>query len=697
MPWRANKLQPFALQGSASVSDGNSDSGNRSPFQGSSVDGSDGAVSVGPPGSSLDLKGIPIWDEESVAADGASRLGAKQISRGRIMEDSKYAQMLANAFISCKEVDEFRFPWECGHLKPFFESASESNGIDKDFLSVKADWVGLDWQSDPVAQSPPQFGPQVAEDGVFHTKAILAMPDKTFAEQNSAVTELAVNKWVSIVSACLLASETGRLIINLGSLDAQKDGAQRIVQSIIGTRSPRTACARANSMLGFMRWAFDEFPEVVQPFDEDKVWRYLCHLQDNSAAATKGASFVSACRYACHIFGFECLGKVCSSQRVQGVANLMYVGKRPLRQCLVLTVEQVRFLHSMLKDSMADEFDKAISSYILIALYGRCRHSDLGHIHDVTHDHSDEGGFCEIRTKHHKTARTVALKATLLPIILPGLDVNGAPWIGEAKAALERVGLSFDGLIDGPVLKPPNRSGLCQRGIASTEITKFLRLCFEGGKEISPLESRVSSHSLKATLLSWSGKYGLGPADQAVLGRHSSAYSESSAIYSRDASIRAVRRLQEIILAISRQEFNPDAQRSAYFKDSKQTEVTMVGQTGESAVWIKDESDDGSSASDASASDDEGSEIDEQPPPKCIRVTLAQLESSHFWKHRQSKVVHYCESFTVANADAAVVFGCGRAVNSNFQGTKEFDSTWMCKMCKAKALKDGALGSKRKD
>ena len=697
MPWRSNKLQPFSLQGSASVSDGNSDSGKRSLFHGSAVDDTWSEISGDQAGSNFDLEGIPTWDEESGLADNASVLGAKRISRGRTLEDSKYAQMLSNAFISCKEVDEFRFPWECGHLKPFFESDRDSNEIDKDFLSVKADWVGLDWQSDPVAPPPAQFGPQLGEDGIFHTKAILAMPDKTFEEQNLALTELAVNKWVSIVSACLLASETGRLIINLGSLEAQKDGAQRIVQSIIGTRSPRTACARANSMLNFMRWAFEESPEVVQPFDEERVWRYLCHLQDNSAAATKGASFVSACRYSCHVFGFECLGKVCNSQRVQGVANLMYVGKRPLRQCLVLTVEQVRFLHSMLEDPKADVFDKAICSYVLIALYGRCRHSDLGHIHDVTHDHSEEGGFCEIRTKHHKTARTISLKATLLPIILPGLNVNGAPWIGVAKMALEQVGLCFDGLIDGPVMKPPNRGGLCQRGIASTEITKFLRLCFEDGKEVSPLESRVSSHSLKATMLSWGGKYGLSPADQATLGRHSSVWSESSAIYSRDASIRAVRRLQEIILAIARQEFNPDAPRSAYFKDAKTTEVATVGQTGESAVWIKDESDDGGSISDGSASDEDESEVDEPPPPKCIRVNLAQLETSHFWKHRQSKVVHYCESFTVAKADAGVVFGCGRAVNSNFHGTKEFDSTWMCKMCKAKALKDGALGPKRKD
>ena len=120
-----------------------------------------------------------------------------------------------------------------------------------------------------------------------------------------------------------------------------------------------------------------------------------------------------------------------------------------------------------------------------------------------------------LRTTHHKTARTVSLKATLLPIILPGLSVLGTPWVNEAKAALEKIGLVFKGLLDGPIFQPPSKWGLCQRGISSAEVTRFLRLCFESGSPPSAAESRVSSHSLKATMLSWGGKYGLGPSDQA--------------------------------------------------------------------------------------------------------------------------------------------------------------------------------------
>ena len=69
-------------------------------------------------------------------------------------------------------------------------------------------------------------------------------------EQKKALIELALSNWITIVSACYLASETGRIVIKLGNLEAQKEGSRRIVQSIIGTRSLRTASSRAN-LAGF--------------------------------------------------------------------------------------------------------------------------------------------------------------------------------------------------------------------------------------------------------------------------------------------------------------------------------------------------------------------------------------------------------------------------------------------------------------
>ena len=77
------------------------------------------------------------------------------------------------------------------------------------------------------------------------------------------------------------------------------------------------------------------------------------------------------------------------------------------------------------------------------------------------------------------------------------------------QAALAGIGLCFNGVIDGPVMRPPGKLGLCERGIVSAEVTKFLRICFEKGQQVSANEARISSHSLKATTLYWCGKFGV--------------------------------------------------------------------------------------------------------------------------------------------------------------------------------------------
>ena len=112
---------------------------------------------------------------------------------------------------------------------------------------------------------------------------------------------------------------------------------------------------------------------------------------------------------------------------------------------------------------------------------------------------------------------------------------------------------------------------------------------------------------------------------------------------------------------------------------------------------MKDESEDGGSVSSGSSSGDDSSSDEAPPPPKCIRVSLASLERSQFWRHKQTKTVHYCEQMGASTAGDGAVFACGRPVGANYMGAKDFDSTWMCRMCKAKALKDGALGPMRKE
>ena len=234
----------------------------------------------------------------------------------------------------------------------------------------------------------------------------------------------------------------------------------------------------------------------------------------------------------------------------------MYVQKESLKQARVLQVSDIQWMHSQLSNVEMHIVDRAFCGYILICLYGRCRHSDLRLVHAIATDYVSRGGFVEISTRCHKNAKTVALQSVLLPIVLPAVGVSGNLWYDEVSAVFDAVGLKSRGLIGGPLFKPPTKldhTVLCNRGITSKEVTHFLRLCCEDSESLGnldPSSERVSSHSLKATLLSWMSKYGCDPSVQASLGRRSSVYHETSTVYSRDAAVKAVRELQKVICSI---------------------------------------------------------------------------------------------------------------------------------------------------
>ena len=245
--------------------------------------------------------------------------------------------------------------------------------------------------------------------------------------------------------------------------------------------------------------------------------------------------------------GYGNLDEILNSNRLKGSADLMFVTKEHLKQSRVLTVHQVVQLHQILTNGTTADYDKAAAGYLLLALYGRCRHSDLQNVIEVIHDYSDDGGYLEFRTSSHKTARN-ALKRT---IVLPVHGVDGVCFVGVIEDAFNKVGLSLRGKINGPVFRPPSRDGSpCKRGLISTECSRFLQLFLNEPSSSLNGEPVMTSHGLKATGLSWCSKFGLLPADKSILGRHVSATCESSAVYSRDLSTRSVALFQGIILDI---------------------------------------------------------------------------------------------------------------------------------------------------
>ena len=177
-----------------------------------------------------------------------------------------------------------------------------------------------------------------------------------------------------------------------------------------------------------------------------------------------------------------------------------------------MTVAQVKGLHKSLRDDSLHLMDRAVIAYILFALYGRCRNSDLLMIHSVESDFTGDGGFVTVETCNHKTGRLAMLKTRLLPIVVPARGVDGQIWVGDALRVLRSAGMDLRTPINGPLLHAPSGEPgvFMQRGLRASEVSTMVR-SFIGspGSDAAASGASVSSHSLKATTLSWCARFGL--------------------------------------------------------------------------------------------------------------------------------------------------------------------------------------------
>ena len=190
----------------------------------------------------------------------------------------------------------------------------------------------------------------------------------------------------------------------------------------------------------------------------------------------------------------------------------------------------------------------------MTCLYSRA--SDFLRVDHVGFDDHGDDGFLELVLKAHKGARSAKRKAQLLPVLAPSRGIDGLPWVGEVVSAFAEVGLPFLGRIQGPLFRP-------QCSPDGPEITSLLH------KFLRPAEGRrVSSHSLKATLLSWCSKFGINEHHQNMLGRHSGALKGAAPLYSRDLAVAPARSLQQVLAEVHVGNFVPDAPRSVAFPNN---------------------------------------------------------------------------------------------------------------------------------
>ena len=439
-----------------------------------------------------------------VGEDGDDEWSLVETPPSPVIAASSMANLIEKAVAQNSALASMDFPWERGIFKDLFRRDSFPTVI----------------SNIPIENAVGKAGPICAEalqesvldnsnllsEHIF-MQAISNVSDKCIQERRQEQTDLAITKWLCVLQAHLLASSTGRQILHLGKNMVQSEAARRIVRAVIGVRSPTTAINRANCMLRFYRWVANESKDGFHPFTEEVVWEFLNALQSSQAAPSTGSSLLSAFRYSKFVFGFSVLDDILSSKRIQGLTELMFVNRRYLKQAKVLSVNQVCELRKLVKNGGLCDIDRAAAGYLLVALYGRCRHSDLACVEEVVKDFDSSGGYLEIRTAVHKTSRSIQKKVRLLPIVIPAVGVNGECWVQDVESAFERIGLKLEGRIGGPIFRPPKKDGsLCKRGLLSSECSKFLQLFLDEPSSCEDGGQVMTSHALKATCLSWSSK-----------------------------------------------------------------------------------------------------------------------------------------------------------------------------------------------
>ena len=456
------------------------------------------------------------------------------------------------------------------------------------------------------------------------------------------------------------------------------------LEACMGLKSCFTVEKRANSLLIYMRWA-QACKDASDFLSEESVWRFFQQLKNDGAAKTMCGSVLSALRFLHHVVGVQ-VHSVISSRRLVGLAEVLGCDGRPVVQASELTVEQVRHLHHLLEADGTDPLDRYCIAYLLLALYARARHSDLCSVYSCSLNFEGSRGFLEFNLRGHKSAKSLALKNQLLPVLVPATSVVGRPWLHKACQAFEAVGQGIGGIRAGPLFKAVlNVQDMIfgAREVRSSEVTAMLRMFL---KPLLKSGQRITSHSLRVTLLSWAAKFGIGREERDILGRHASAVHGAGPLYSRDLVTPAAIKLASMLEQVSSGTFRPDAPRLEYFAPASVAAASEVKVELPRASGIvidvlsSDSSSDESGGSNGSSSTSTESPAEREP--KFARATpLEDWEMPLTWVHKRSQVRHLAR-FTTGSGSK--IFMCGRASSSVFiQASPARPGASRCRSCLA--------------
>ena len=301
------------------------------------------------------------------------------------------------------------------------------------------------------------------------------------------------------------------------------------------------------------------------PFKENWVYKYVCHLRASGAPATKAKAFVEAVLYTGAVVEISGVEEVSRSSRIHGAAHLIALKKRPTKKARGLKVAEVLCLENGTKlgGSLCDRY---ACSFFAFCVHTRTRGKEASTITDpLTLDLSPDGtqAFVETAMSIHKTANKGTTR-TPLPVVGHAVGISGVNWAAEMLSLRRELGLSDeDGLLTVP---RGDGCGFTTKPLSNSEMSIWLQeLLVAGGFSSESIED-VTTHSLRATALSWCAKHGVREGTRRMLAYQAKPKDYMMLEYSRDAMAGPMAALGQVLDDITTGKFQPDSTRSGYKK-----------------------------------------------------------------------------------------------------------------------------------
>ena len=427
----------------------------------------------------------------------------------------------------------------------------------------------------------------------------------------------------------------------------------------------------------------DAFPVCERDF-----FAFLCHERNSGAPTSRLSGYLQAVTFCRYVLDIESLDNVVKSARCKGTAKDVNVVEK--KQASALLVAEVRRLHTLL-DSSDDIWDRMFSGAALSCLYYRGRWGDVMRAERVIVDKDDQGNVCylEARVGIHKTMQAQMHRREFLPMTPPSPGLWETNWAETRLKVREELQVPFhETALVMPAPQLDASAG--ERPLDSQEAAAWLRLLLHGDSNVNPAR-KVSSHSLKTTMLSYAARRGLGMEIRLQLGYHTSSH-KMGLTYSRDGAAASLMALEQMLCEIKTGLYSPDETRSGRIRTQPQIATSSVIEVKDEAVvpeQVHADSQDVNGADDSSHSSstsDSEEEDDYEPRGYDQRMFSAPEAPEGFvlWQHSKSRVLHLMAE------NYSRVFACGRVAGEFHvhSGLAPRYDTPICGLCFTRAKLD---------